>query len=266
MTAIATILEGAGFDTFLPHRDGLEPYVLRFSGGALPAVVPSARDRVDRAIFALDVYELLDRCDAVVCNLNGRVPDEGMVVEASLAFAVGKPIVLYKADSRAPFGGRDNAMITALGRGGIEDHLERLPDRVRHAIAGGRGTVAPSPDLAKAVEALCGVWEGAQKQGIQGHWWPKATARFSSTIRRPRLALIFSHKASSFISLHQSGIDLVTQRADLLTGFGLWLFDRGFDHPILIEAFLKLGIRFSPRINACRNIWPQPFQEAGFQW
>lgn len=151
MTAIATILEGAGFDTFLPHRDGLEPYVLRFSGGALPAVVPSARDRVDRAIFALDVYELLDRCDAVVCNLNGRVPDEGMVVEASLAFAVGKPIVLYKADSRAPFGGRDNAMLTALGRGGIEDHLERLPDRVRHAIAGARGTVAPSPDLAKAV-------------------------------------------------------------------------------------------------------------------
>lgn len=151
MTAIARVLEGAGFDTFLPHRDGLEPYVLRFSGGALSALVPGARDRVDQAVFALDVYELVERCDAVVCNLNGRVPDEGMIVEASLAFALGKPITLYKADARAPFGGRDNAMLTALSRDGVEDRLERLPERVRRALAAGRGSGTPSPELARAV-------------------------------------------------------------------------------------------------------------------
>ena len=118
---------------------------------------------------------------------------------------------------------------------------------------------------AKAVEDLCGVWDGAQKKVIQGHWWLKATARFSSTVRLPLLSLVFSHKSSSFISMNQTVIDFVTQLADLLNSYGIWLFDRGFDHRILIEAFLKLGIRFSIRINACRNIWPQPFQEAGFK-
>lgn len=151
MTAIARSLEDAGYETFLPHRDGLEPYVLRFSGGALPALLPIARDRVDYAIFALDVYELVERCDAVVCNLNGRVPDEGMVVEASLAFAVGKPIVLYKADARAPFGGRDNAMLTSLARGAMEDAIDRLPDRVRHELARRPERGVPAPELARAV-------------------------------------------------------------------------------------------------------------------
>ncbi len=160
MTAIAQVLEQAGFDTFLPHRDGLEPYVLRFGNSALPGLLPGVRGGVDYAIFALDVYELLERCDAVVCNLNGRVPDEGMVVEASLAFAVGKPVVLYKADARAPFGGQDNAMLTALGQGGIEARLVQLPERVRQALDARGEPGTPSAALAKAVA------DGARIAGI----------------------------------------------------------------------------------------------------
>lgn len=118
---------------------------------------------------------------------------------------------------------------------------------------------------AKKVQDVCGVWDGAQKKVIQGHWWLKATARFSSTVRLPLLSLVFSHLSLSFISMNRTVIDFVTPLADLLQGRGIWLFDRGFDNRILIEAFLKLGIRFSIRINACRNIWPQPFHEAGFQ-
>lgn len=41
-------------------------------------------------MFSLDVYELIERCAAIVCNLNGRVPDEGMIVETLLACAAGK--------------------------------------------------------------------------------------------------------------------------------------------------------------------------------
>ncbi|MFI5301381.1 MAG: nucleoside 2-deoxyribosyltransferase [Polyangiales bacterium] len=151
MTAIAQTLERAGLDTFLPHRDGLEPYVLRFGDSAATRLLPSLRARVDYAIFALDVYELLERCDAVVCNLNGRVPDEGMIVEASLAFAIGKPVVLYKADARAPFGGHDNAMLTALARGAIESRMERLPSKVTQAIDGQGTAGTPAPALARAV-------------------------------------------------------------------------------------------------------------------
>ena len=64
--------------------------------------------------------------------------------------------------------------------------------------------------------------------------------------------------------MNRTVIDFVTQLADLLNGRGIWLFDRGFDHRILIQAFLGLGIRFSIRINASRNIWPEPFHQAGF--
>ncbi len=173
MTAIAQSLERAGFDTFLPHRDGLEAYVLRFGSSALPGVVPGVRDRVDAAIFALDAYELVERCDAVVCNLNGRVPDEGMIVEASFAFAVGRPVVLYKADARAPFGGRDNAMLTGLVRGGIEDRIDRLPDRVRLAIAAGGARGTPSPQLSKAIAAgarIAGVLSKVKSRTGKQHW------------------------------------------------------------------------------------------------
>lgn len=143
MTAIAQVLEAAGHTTFLPHRDGLEPYVLRFGG--VPA--PGVRQAVERAVFAIDVYELVERCDAVVCNLNGRVPDEGAVVEATLAYSIGKPLILYKSDARAAFGGRDNAMITALGP--YEDRIERLPARVAGLRKGPRGK--PSAALAESI-------------------------------------------------------------------------------------------------------------------
>lgn len=170
MTAIARTLETAGFETFLPHRDGLEPYLLRF--GDLPSP-PFARDRVDRAIFALDVYELVDRCDAVVCNLNGRVPDEGMIVEASLAFAVGKPIVLYKADARAPFGGHDNAMLTALARG-VENRIDRIVDRVRDAMRMRRDKGQPSGDLANAISqgARISTYLSKLPESIGKQRWP----------------------------------------------------------------------------------------------
>jgi nucleoside 2-deoxyribosyltransferase len=179
MTAIAQTLEHAGFDTFLPHRDGLEPYVLRFGNSVLPQVVPGVRGGVDYAIFALDVYELIDCCDAVVCNLNGRVPDEGMIVEAAIAFAVGKPVVLYKADSRAPFGGHDNAMLTALAKGGIEARLDRLPERVEQALreAGEPGT--PSPALARAVAdgARIAALLARLPEGVGKQRWPDDVVR-----------------------------------------------------------------------------------------
>lgn len=64
MTAIAQRLEAAGMNTFLPHRDGLEPYVF----GLLDAPdIPSLRAWIDHAVFALDVYQLVEACDVLVC-------------------------------------------------------------------------------------------------------------------------------------------------------------------------------------------------------
>jgi nucleoside 2-deoxyribosyltransferase len=152
MQAIAQVVEAAEHTTFLPHRDGLEPYVMRFGDTPLPPGFGAIRQQIDYAIFALDVYELTERCDAVVCNLNGRVPDEGMIVEAALAFAAGKPIVLYKDDARAPFGGYDNSMLTGLVRGKVVRKLGDLPAAVQEAAAGqNKGPVELAADMQAAV-------------------------------------------------------------------------------------------------------------------
>jgi nucleoside 2-deoxyribosyltransferase len=151
MSAIASVLEDAGFQTFLPHRDGLERYVVRFGKMPVPSIASGIRTRIDYAIFSLDVYELIEGCSGVVCNLNGRVPDEGMIVEAALAYAAGKPLVLFKDDIRAPFGGYDNSMLTSLVRGKIVKKIRRLPSALEYEMSQKTGTVSLSDDLKKAV-------------------------------------------------------------------------------------------------------------------
>jgi nucleoside 2-deoxyribosyltransferase len=151
MSAIAKVLEDAGFQTFLPHRDGIESYVMRFGNSSFPSTISAIRTRVDYAIFSLDVYELIERCDAVVCNLNGRVPDEGMIVEAALAHAAGKPLVLFKDDVRAPFGGYDNSMLTSLVRGKIVKKLNELLPALKREISHKLDLVPLSKDLKKAI-------------------------------------------------------------------------------------------------------------------
>lgn len=151
MSAIAKVLEDSGFQTFLPHRDGLEKYVMRFSKPSLLSAISGIRRHVDYAIFSLDVYELIEHCHAAVCNLNGRVPDEGMIVEAALASAAGKPLVLFKEDVRAPFGGYDNSMLTSLAHGKIVGNLKELPGALRKEMSQKKDGASLSDDLKKAI-------------------------------------------------------------------------------------------------------------------
>ena len=151
MNAIAKVLEDAGFQTFLPHRDGIEAYIMRFGSSSLPSTISAIRACFDYAIFSLDVYELIERCNAVVCNLNGRVPDEGMIVEATLAYAVGKPLVLFKDDVRAPFGGYDNSMLTSLVHGKIVRKLKELPSALKQEMSQKIDLMPLSGDLKKAI-------------------------------------------------------------------------------------------------------------------
>src|SRR5664280_392083 len=151
MSAIAKVLEDACFQTFLPHHDGLEVYIMRFGNSSFLSTISGIRTRVDYAIFSLDVYELIERCGAVVCNLNGRVPDEGMIVEAALAYVAGKPLVLFKDDVRAPFGGYDNSMLTSLAHGKIVRRLKELPAALKSEISKKIDLGPLSGDLKKAI-------------------------------------------------------------------------------------------------------------------
>ncbi|MFM0221371.1 nucleoside 2-deoxyribosyltransferase [Paraburkholderia dipogonis] len=134
MESIAATLEAAGLTTFLPHRDGLEFARLKPELEKLGASVEEAAHMLDRAIFSLDTFQLLRRCDAVVANLNGRVADEGTVVEASLAWHAGKPLVLFKADARSMLSGSDNPMLTGLGDFDVVDQLSALPQAILEAV------------------------------------------------------------------------------------------------------------------------------------
>jgi nucleoside 2-deoxyribosyltransferase len=130
MSDIAKVLEGAGYGTFLPHRDGVEAYVMNSVNNPFTNLFvfnPIARF-VYRATFALDIYQIVERCDYGVFNINGRVPDEGVVVELAVAFACGKPLIIYKDDRRSLAGGWDSPMLSgASSTFSVVDDIARIP-------------------------------------------------------------------------------------------------------------------------------------------
>jgi nucleoside 2-deoxyribosyltransferase len=135
MEMLAEVLELSGFKTFLPHRDGfvfgtIVPDLVR-AGYPLDAAQWMAR----QAIFALDVCQVLLSCDGMVVNLNGRVPDEGAVVEGAMAWTVGKAVVLFKDDSRSKIDGLDNPLVAGLGGFRAIHRSEDLPPAMTHALS-----------------------------------------------------------------------------------------------------------------------------------
>lgn len=81
---IASMLEAAGFVTYLLQRDGLE--VGRLMALLLDPQISSATGMIAmlnarKAVFSLDINQLLGRCICIVLNFDGCVPDEGSVVE-----------------------------------------------------------------------------------------------------------------------------------------------------------------------------------------
>ena len=135
MQELADRLKEADFDTFLPQRDGLE------LTSVVEALVEKGRmdakratDLVSKAIFALDVYQVVRECDAIIVNLNGRVPDEGAVSEAAIAWCFGKALAAFKADSRSVFLGQDNPLVTGLFDFRIHDTCEGAVAQIKRAL------------------------------------------------------------------------------------------------------------------------------------
>lgn len=121
---IADVLESEGYETFIAQRDGLlfADIVEEIEG------IPNekAEEIVFKLIFHLDSYQAAKVCDAVVFNMNGRVPDEGASIEAALGFANGKPVILYKNDSRSLIRGHDNPLILGLANFKIVSNMQDI--------------------------------------------------------------------------------------------------------------------------------------------
>ena len=95
------VLRSLGHETFLPQREG----------GVVSDMPPFINgEPVRKYLFRLDC-EHLDWCDAVLCILDGRVPDEGTCFELGYCYAKGKRCIAYKSDARSFMDGYDNLML-----------------------------------------------------------------------------------------------------------------------------------------------------------
>ena len=142
VSQIAAHLRAAGFEPFVPHADGLEfarvqPFL------AEEGYDPTAAGQLlHEAIFALDVYQVAIGCGSLVLDMNGRVPDEGAVSEAAMAWTLGKPLVIYKADARSKVAGRDNPLVVGLAGFQTVSEIEAIGPALAARIA----ELAPEPE------------------------------------------------------------------------------------------------------------------------
>jgi len=167
MTAIAEVLCAAGYRVFLPHRDGMEFRLVLdvFTRRGRPE--NEAGRMLHEAIFALDVYQLVAECEAMVWNMNGRTPDEGAVSEAAIAWTLGKPLIGYRDDARSLIAGRNNPLMAGLIEFETIASIEAIPEAMREAI--GRAPLSRTsresltPQLARAVELGRTLWGTLQQ-------------------------------------------------------------------------------------------------------
>ena len=144
ISQIAEHLRAAGFEPFVPHADGLEfarvqPFLAEEGYDAA-----AAGRLLHEAIFALDVYQVVVGCGSLVLDMNGRVPDEGAVSEAAMAWTLGKPLVIFKADARSKVAGRDNPLVVGLA--GFQTVWEI--EAIGPALAARIAELAPDADWA----------------------------------------------------------------------------------------------------------------------
>ena len=89
---ISEYLNSVGISTYLPQKDGGLAFDLIKNG--------ENKEKARKAMFEGDVNAIKD-CDAILCILDGRVPDEGLCVELGMAYVLGKKRIGYKTDKRS---------------------------------------------------------------------------------------------------------------------------------------------------------------------
>jgi nucleoside 2-deoxyribosyltransferase len=127
MQEIAISLERSGYEVFLPQRDGLEFANLFSVYNEMGFSEGDTNLLLSKAIFTLDVFQVLDS-HGLVLNINGRVPDEGAMVEAGIAWNAGKKIVIYKNDARTLINGNDNPLLLGLANFITIDSVSKIPE------------------------------------------------------------------------------------------------------------------------------------------
>jgi nucleoside 2-deoxyribosyltransferase len=168
--AISAVLERR-FDVYLAPKDGVEIRTL-IDLLANPTVFSEPFLRaallVQQIGWAHEIYQLLS-CDALVLNMDGRVPDEGAVVEAATAYTAGKPVIIYKDTSVTFWDFFDNPMVAALdSTWQVIAKVRKLPGALTAALANPPATkgfvYAPPPNIEAAYQF--GEWVSANRRPL----------------------------------------------------------------------------------------------------
>lgn len=128
MAAIARTMEDSGWSAYLPHRDGVEAFVMKNTDNFLANLFLPLVRFFHRLTFAVDVYFIL-KCHCLVFNANGRVPDEGGVVEIGLAFAAGKPVLLYREALQSAGPDIDPMIIGTMALAAPAEAINQIPEQ-----------------------------------------------------------------------------------------------------------------------------------------
>ena len=134
MSTIASVLKRVGYSIFLPQENGLKFAEL------LPALIEKnihtehATKMLNMAIFSLDVFEVMNS-DGLILNMNGRVPDEGAMVEAGIAWSHNKTVVIFKNDDRSLIQGNCNPLVMGLSDFEFVDNYEEIPTAFDRKLA-----------------------------------------------------------------------------------------------------------------------------------
>jgi len=98
-------LEGIGYKTNFPQRDGFEfGNLTKALSGKLPE--DKVGSAVQDVIYFLDMGVFIPKSDIILANFDEPL-DEGVVVEASYAKLIGKFIIGLRTDIRSPYGASD---------------------------------------------------------------------------------------------------------------------------------------------------------------
>lgn len=128
---IDEVLRGAGYNTFLPQRDGFAYAYLFKQVQNEGYAYEEARDIALGIIMHLDVYQVCEGCDATVLNLSRCNPGEGTITESALCFRSERPLVLYKGNNPSFALEHHSPLLTGQTRFQIVGKVGSIPKKLK---------------------------------------------------------------------------------------------------------------------------------------
>jgi nucleoside 2-deoxyribosyltransferase len=146
---IDEVLRRAGYNTFLPQRDGFAYADLFKQVQNEGYAYEEARDIALGLIMHLDVYQVCEGCDATVLNLNGHNPGEGTITEGALCFRSERPLVIYKGNNPSFVLENHSPLLTGQTRFEIVGKIEEIPKKLRQLENKGESNYSRTMNIAR---------------------------------------------------------------------------------------------------------------------